>query len=89
MATNFSILVWRIPVDRGAWEATVHGIAKSRTRLLYSEAPQPATFLFLFYKPSGPSYEGLGQPKPFSQETLDLSFSSFSLLRVAFCPTRQ
>ena len=23
------------PVDRGAWQATVHGVAKSRTRLSY------------------------------------------------------
>ena len=33
MATYFSILVWRIPVDRGAWQATVHGVAKSWTQL--------------------------------------------------------
>ena len=26
-------LVWRIPMDRGAWRATVHRIAKSWTRL--------------------------------------------------------
>ena len=31
MATHSSILAWRIPMDRGAWRATVHGIAKSRT----------------------------------------------------------
>ena len=31
MATHFSILAWRIPMDRGAWLATVHGIAKSQT----------------------------------------------------------
>ena len=33
MATNSSILAWRIPVDRGAWRATVRGIAKSQTSL--------------------------------------------------------
>ena len=33
MATHSSILTWRIPMDRGAWKATVHGVAKSRTRL--------------------------------------------------------
>ena len=33
MATHSSILAWRIPVDRGAWRATVHGVAKSQTRL--------------------------------------------------------
>ena len=33
MATHSSILAWRIPMDRAAWWATVHGVAKSRTRL--------------------------------------------------------
>ena len=33
MATPSSILAWRIPMDRGAWRATVQGIAKSQTRL--------------------------------------------------------
>ena len=28
-----SILAWRIPMDRGAWRATVHGVTKSRTQL--------------------------------------------------------
>ena len=31
MATRSGILVWRIPMDRGAWWATVHGVAKSQT----------------------------------------------------------
>ena len=30
MATHSSVLAWRIPMDRGAWWATVHGIAKSQ-----------------------------------------------------------
>ena len=29
MATHSSILAWRIPVDRGAWWVTVHGVAES------------------------------------------------------------
>ena len=33
MATQSSILAWRIPMDRGAWQATVHGVAKSWTSL--------------------------------------------------------
>ena len=33
MATHSSILNWRIPKDRGAWWATVHGVAKSWTQL--------------------------------------------------------
>ena len=33
MATYSSILAWRIPMDRGAWLATGHGVAKSQTQL--------------------------------------------------------
>ena len=31
MTTHSSILAWRIPMDRGAWQATVHGVTKSWT----------------------------------------------------------
>ena len=30
MATHSSILAWRIPMDRGAWQATVHGSQRVR-----------------------------------------------------------
>ena len=33
MATHTTILSWRIPMDRGAWWATVHGVIKSWTWL--------------------------------------------------------
>ena len=33
MATHSSILAWRIPMDRRAWRATVHGVAESQTQL--------------------------------------------------------
>ena len=33
MITHSSILAWRIPMDRGPWRATVHGVPKSRTEL--------------------------------------------------------
>ena len=33
MVTHSSILAWKIPMDKGAWWATIHGVAKSRTRL--------------------------------------------------------
>ena len=31
MATHSSILAWRIPMDRGTGQATVHKFAKSQT----------------------------------------------------------
>ena len=33
MAIHSSTLAWRIPMDRGAWRATVRGVAKSQTQL--------------------------------------------------------
>ena len=33
MATHTSTLAWRIPKDRGAWRATVQGVAESQMRL--------------------------------------------------------
>ena len=31
MATHSSILAWKVPMDRGAWWATVHGVTESDT----------------------------------------------------------
>ena len=33
MAIHFSILAWRIPMDRGTWWATLHEVAKSHKQL--------------------------------------------------------
>ena len=33
IATHSSIFTWRIPMDRGSWQATVCGVAKNQTRL--------------------------------------------------------
>ena len=33
VATHSSILAWRILGSRGAWQATVHGVAKNQTQL--------------------------------------------------------
>ena len=33
MATHSSILAWRMPIDRGAWWATVHGVTESEMSL--------------------------------------------------------
>ena len=43
MAPHSSTLAWKIPMDRGAWSAAVHGVAKSRTRL------SDFTFTFHFH----------------------------------------
>ena len=45
MATHYSILAWRIPMDRGTWWATVHGVAKSQTQL------SDFTFTFQYFWP--------------------------------------
>ena len=43
MATHCSILAWRIPMDRGAWHATVHGFTQSWTRLSDWAGVSPAS----------------------------------------------
>ena len=46
MATHSSILACRIPMDRGAWQTTVHGVAKSwdTTKRLNAQ-PEPKSAL--------------------------------------------
>ena len=41
VATHSSSLAWRIPMNRGGWRATVHGIAKSQTRLSTAHKAPP------------------------------------------------
>ena len=43
MASHSSTLAWENPMDRGAWEAVVHGVAEGRTRL------SDFTFTFHFH----------------------------------------
>ena len=33
MTAHSSALAWRMPIARGAWRATVHGVTKSQTRM--------------------------------------------------------
>ena len=33
MVTHSSILAWRIPMNRGAWWVTAHGVTESQTQL--------------------------------------------------------
>ena len=51
MATHSSILAWKIPwTDRGAWCATVHGIAKSdMSEQLHSHYEGGSIYFLLFY----------------------------------------
>ena len=39
MATHSTILAWRIPMNRGAWWATVHGVTKFRHNLGTKQPP--------------------------------------------------
>ena len=45
MVTHSSILAWRIPMDRGAWHATVHRVAKRQTWLKWLSTHAQATLL--------------------------------------------
>ena len=46
MATHFSILAWKTPRNRGAWQATVHGVAKSHIQLsMHARTPPPPNTL--------------------------------------------
>ena len=40
MATHSSILPWRIPMDRGAWQAAVHGVTRVRHDLANKQQQQ-------------------------------------------------
>ena len=42
MATHYSILAWRIPMGRWAWQATVHRVTKSCTWLKRLSTPAPS-----------------------------------------------
>ena len=41
MATHSSILAWRIPMDGGAWQVTVHRVAKSWAQLKHLGMESP------------------------------------------------
>ena len=39
IATHSSILAWRIPTDKGAWQATVHGVTRVGPDLVTKPPP--------------------------------------------------
>ena len=60
MATHFSFLAWRIPMDRGAWWVTVHRVAKRWTRLsnLTHTHPMIAHIYKRYWCNKGPLFGG-------------------------------
>ena len=48
MATHSSTLAWRIPMDRGAWGATVHGVTTSWTHIRRHQWNSILSFLVLY-----------------------------------------
>ena len=50
MAAHSSILAWRVPMDRGVWGTTVHGVAKNRTPLS-DKAQVPPVPVLLGWEP--------------------------------------
>ena len=42
MATRSGILIWRIPMDRGAWHATAHRVAKELDTAEQLRTAQPS-----------------------------------------------
>ena len=47
-AIHFSMLAWRIPMDRTAWQAAVHGVTKSQTQLNTAHSTYRIYTLLLF-----------------------------------------
>ena len=65
MVTHSSILAWRIPMDKRAWLATVHGVAKSGT-WLNDWAQQSTASIYLLMHGSHPSNHALSGLKTHS-----------------------
>jgi len=49
MATHFSILAWEIQWTEGAWQATVHGVAKRVRQDLVTKQQQQTTIFSCIY----------------------------------------
>ena len=70
VVTHFNILAWRIPMDRGTWKTTVHGVIRVGHELATKLSPQAGTtslpplhfweYLFLNWTPCLPNLYLLG-----------------------------
>ena len=91
MATHCSILASRIPMDRGAWRATVLAVANSRTRL--NDCAQHSTFMAYSIFPRGSVVKNLpamqemrvwclGQEYPLEEEIQPIPISSILAWRI-------
>ena len=49
MAAHSSILAWRIPMGGEPWSVTVHGVAKSRTRLRLAQQQNNSLYVIYFF----------------------------------------
>ena len=78
MATHASVLAWRIPMDRGAWRATVHGVSKSQTQLTVQ----------LDYKESSDRLLSFCVPKSLRIGTAAVKLKNTCFLEETLCPTQ-
>ena len=69
MATHSSILAWRIPMDRGAWQAAVHGTLKSLLQYHSSKASILQHSAFFIVQLSHP-YMTTGKTIALTRQTL-------------------
>ena len=86
MATHFSILAWRIPIDRGAWWATDHRVTKNWTRLSnWTELNWTAFFLFQLSHPYMTTGKTIALTRwTFVGKVMSLLFNMLSRLVIAF-----
>ena len=79
MATHSSILAWRIPVDRGAWLATVHGVRELGTTERLSTVPCKASKgVLMGHQTTGPAGRGQSPAIPSSAPLTPRPPQSFS-----------
>ena len=55
MATHSAFLAWRIPMNRGAWQAPVHGVVKSHAERINTWRQQQISMHFSGWREEGMS----------------------------------